>query len=54
MDLGKQGREPSASREQSPNDFFDPSKPQVRRSMVFFALGALLGLAVAGYGLFTA
>ena len=36
------------------DDFFDLSKPQVRRSMFFFALGALIGLAVAGYGLFTA
>jgi hypothetical protein len=36
------------------NDFFDLSKPQVRRSMVFFSLGALIGLAIAGYGLFTA
>jgi hypothetical protein len=36
------------------NDFFDLSKPQVRRSMVFFSLGALLGLVIAGYGLFTA
>lgn len=38
----------------SNDDFFDPSKPQVRRSMLFFALGALIGLAIAGYGLFTA
>jgi parvulin-like peptidyl-prolyl isomerase len=36
------------------SDFFDPSKPQARRSMVFFALGALIGLVIAGYGLFTA
>jgi hypothetical protein len=35
-------------------DFFDPSKPQRRRSMVLLSLGALLGLVVAGYGLFTA
>jgi hypothetical protein len=40
--------------EQSSGDFFDLSKPQVRRSMVLLALGALLGLAIAGYGLFTA
>src|SRR6266478_2016941 len=33
---------------------FDLSKPHVRRSMVVLALGALLGLAIAGYGLFTA
>jgi parvulin-like peptidyl-prolyl isomerase len=36
------------------SDFFDPSKPQARRSMVFFGLGALIGLVIAGYGLFTA
>jgi parvulin-like peptidyl-prolyl isomerase len=46
MDLDKK-------REQQ-SDFFDPSKPQAHRSMVFFALGALIGLAIAGYGLFTA
>ncbi|HEY1314226.1 MAG TPA: peptidylprolyl isomerase [Steroidobacteraceae bacterium] len=42
------------SGDQSAADFFDVSKPQVRRSMTFFGLGALLGLAIAGYGLFTA
>jgi len=40
--------------EQTSGDFFDLSKPHVRRSMVLLALGALLGLAIAGYGLFTA
>jgi parvulin-like peptidyl-prolyl isomerase len=40
--------------EQSSGDFFDLSKPHGRRSMVLLALGALLGLAIAGYGLFTA
>jgi parvulin-like peptidyl-prolyl isomerase len=35
-------------------NFFDPSKTQRRRSMVLLSLGALLGLLVAGYGLFTA
>jgi parvulin-like peptidyl-prolyl isomerase len=40
--------------EQSSGDFFDLSKPHVRRSMALLALGALLGLAIAGYGLFTA
>jgi hypothetical protein len=40
--------------EQPREDFFDLSKPHVRRSMVVLALGALLGLAIAGYGLFTA
>ena len=54
MDLEAQPRESSAFREQPPGDFFDPSRPQVRRSMVFFALGALIGLVIAGYGLFTA
>ena len=53
METGKQRHE-SQSREQPRDDFFDPSKPQVRRSMAFFAIGALLGLALAGYGLFTA
>jgi len=45
-----------ATLEQSPEDedLFDPSKPQVRRSMALLAIGALLGLAIAGYGLFTA
>jgi parvulin-like peptidyl-prolyl isomerase len=42
------------TREQSSGDFFDLSKPHVRRSMVLLSLGALLGLAIAGYGLFTA
>lgn len=36
------------------NEFFDVSKPSNRRSMVFLACGALIGLAIAGYGLFTA
>ena len=35
-------------------EFFDISKPSVRRSMILLAGGALLGLAIAGYGLFTA
>jgi parvulin-like peptidyl-prolyl isomerase len=39
---------------QSSGDFFDLSKSHVRRSMVLLALGALLGLVIAGYGLFTA
>jgi parvulin-like peptidyl-prolyl isomerase len=54
MDPRKRPNESSAPSERTANDFFDPSKPQVRRSMAFFALGALLGLAIAGYGLFTA
>jgi parvulin-like peptidyl-prolyl isomerase len=36
------------------DDFFDIAKASVRRSMVLFASGALIGLAIAGYGLFTA
>jgi parvulin-like peptidyl-prolyl isomerase len=40
--------------DQSADDFFDVSKPHVRRSMILFGLGALTGLAIAGYGLFTA
>lgn len=35
-------------------EFFDISKPSVHRSMLFLAGGALLGLVIAGYGLFTA
>jgi parvulin-like peptidyl-prolyl isomerase len=35
-------------------DFFDIHKASVRRAMVLLALGALTGLAIAGYGLFTA
>jgi parvulin-like peptidyl-prolyl isomerase len=36
------------------NEFFDVSNPSNRRSMVFLACGALIGLAIAAYGLFTA
>ncbi len=35
-------------------EFFDVSKPSVRRSMALLAIGALIGLGIAGYGLFTA
>ncbi len=35
-------------------EFFDISKPSVRRSMTLLAGGALIGLVIAGYGLFTA
>jgi len=38
----------------SDREFFDVSKTSVRRSMVLLALGAVIGLAIAGYGLFTA
>jgi parvulin-like peptidyl-prolyl isomerase len=54
MDSRKHPTESSAPSERPPNDFFDPSKPQARRSMAFLALGALIGLGIAGYGLFTA
>lgn len=36
-----------------PGAFFDVSRPSVRRSMVLMASGALIGLLIAGYGLFT-
>ena len=36
------------------SDFFDFKQPQVRRSLVLLAAGALCGLLLAGYGLFTA
>jgi parvulin-like peptidyl-prolyl isomerase len=36
------------------DDIFDIAKPSVRRSMALLAGGALIGLAIAGYGLFTA
>ncbi len=39
---------------QRSRDFFDPSRPQTRRSMALLALGASIGLGIAGYGLFTA
>jgi parvulin-like peptidyl-prolyl isomerase len=35
-------------------EFFDLRKTSVRRSMVLLASGAVVGLAIAGYGLFTA
>jgi parvulin-like peptidyl-prolyl isomerase len=35
-------------------EFFDIHNTSVRRSMVLLAVGALIGLAIAGYGLFTA
>ena len=35
-------------------EFFDIHNTSVRRSMVLLASGALIGLAIAGYGLFTA
>jgi parvulin-like peptidyl-prolyl isomerase len=36
------------------DDIFDIAKPSVRRSMALLGGGALIGLAIAGYGLFTA
>jgi parvulin-like peptidyl-prolyl isomerase len=38
----------------SEQEFFDVSKTSVRRSMTLLALGAVIGLVIAGYGLFTA
>ena len=38
----------------SEQEFFDVTKISVRRSMTLLALGAIMGLAIAGYGLFTA
>ncbi len=35
-------------------EFFDISKPSARRSMLFLACGAVIGLVIAAYGLFTA
>ena len=35
------------------NDFFDFNRTDSRRSFLLLALGATLGLAIAGYGLFT-
>jgi parvulin-like peptidyl-prolyl isomerase len=40
--------------ELSPSAFIEVPRPRVRRSMLCFAFGALIGLAIAGYGLFTA
>jgi parvulin-like peptidyl-prolyl isomerase len=54
MDLSKRPDAPSDAGKTGSQDFFDPSQPQVRRSMVFLSLGALIGLGLAGYGLFTA
>lgn len=50
--------EPQSNRERSPprvpvNDFFDFNRTDSRRSFLLLALGATLGLAIAGYGLFT-
>ncbi len=36
------------------NEFFDFSKTSTRRSFLLLGLGAIVGLAIAGYGLFTA
>jgi parvulin-like peptidyl-prolyl isomerase len=35
-------------------EFFDISKPSVLRSMILLASGAMIGLVIAGYGLFNA
>jgi hypothetical protein len=54
MDMAEQPGEPGSGGGESAPDFFDMSRPQARRSMLLFALGALIGLVIAGYGLFTA
>lgn len=36
------------------NEFFDFNKPSNRRSFTLLGLGAIVGLCIAGYGLFTA
>lgn len=47
--------ERDTSRDDESNDkFFDLSRPVARRSFALLALGALIGLAIAGYSLFTA
>jgi hypothetical protein len=40
--------------ENTPPDPFDLSRPNAARSLAFLAFGAIVGLAIAGYGLFTA
>lgn len=45
---------PTLERGAGANDVFDFSKVSVRRSIALLALGAITGLGIAGYGLFTA
>ena len=46
--------EPIASSTASETDTWDIHKPAARRSLILAATGAIVGLALAGYGLFTA
>ena len=46
--------EPSPSTSPSSSDFFDFNRADSRRSLLLLAAGAIVGLAIAGYGLFTA
>jgi hypothetical protein len=53
MDVARQSQQQSHTRADSLSDSASRPSPG-RRAMTFFALGALVGLAMAGYGLFTA
>ena len=46
--------EPSPVNSPSSGEFFDFTRTDSRRSFLLLAVGAVIGLAVAGYGLFTA
>jgi hypothetical protein len=52
MNEPQSDRQPSSPR-LPPNDFFDFNRIDSRRSFLLLAVGATLGLAIAGYGLFT-
>jgi len=38
----------------APNDEWNPSRPAARRSLILCGIGAVIGLLIAGFGLFTA
>lgn len=44
----------NAGQSSSPGGFFDGSRVNFTRSMTLFGIGALLGLGIAGFGLFSA
>ncbi len=46
--------EPEPAMPTAPSDFLDISQPNNRRSFFLLGVGAVLGLSIAGYGLFTA
>jgi hypothetical protein len=52
-ELSPSASEPSSDPASS-GDFFDFSRTDSRRSFLLLAVGAIVGLAIAGYGLFTA